>query len=64
MDGIRGYKFDGWFLLRKSNTQPLLSVRAEAKNNEDLEKLKDFVKGFLDKYNFLDFDWERQYEEA
>ncbi|KKQ75043.1 MAG: phosphomannomutase [Candidatus Woesebacteria bacterium GW2011_GWB1_38_5b] len=64
VDGIRGYKFDGWFLLRKSNTQPLLSVRAEAKNNEDLEKLKDFVKGFLDKYNFLDFDWERQYEEA
>jgi phosphomannomutase/phosphoglucomutase len=64
VDGIRGYKHNGWFLLRKSNTQPLLSVRAEAKTNEDLEELKTFVKEFLDKFDFIDFDWNRQYEEA
>ena len=64
VDGIRGYKHNGWFLLRKSNTQPLLSVRAEAKTNEELEKLKKFVKDYLDSYDFLDFDWSRQYEVA
>ena len=64
VDGIRGYKHNGWFLLRKSNTQPLLSVRAEAKNTEDLEKLKIFVADFFKRYDFLDFDWNRQYDEA
>jgi len=64
VDGIRGYKHDGWFLLRKSNTQPLLSVRAEARDEESLGKLKKFVSEFLDGYDFLDFDWERQYDEA
>ena len=64
VDGIRGYKHGGWFLLRKSNTQPLLSVRAEAKTNENLQKIKKFVKDFLDKHDFLSFSWERQYEKA
>lgn len=64
VDGIRGYKHNGWFLLRKSNTQPLLSVRAEAKDAESLEQLKKFVSEFLVNYDFLDFDWQRQYDEA
>jgi phosphomannomutase/phosphoglucomutase len=64
VDGIRGYKHNGWFLLRKSNTQPLLSVRAEAKSEDNLIKLKSFVKEFLNKFDFLNFSWERQYEEA
>lgn len=64
VDGIRGYKNNGWFLLRKSNTQPLLSVRAEARNQEDLDKLKIFISDFFNKYDFIDFDWKRQYEEA
>ncbi|OGM12417.1 hypothetical protein A2Z22_04560 [Candidatus Woesebacteria bacterium RBG_16_34_12] len=64
VDGIRGYKYNGWFLLRKSNTQPILSVRAEAKTEKDLVTLKDFVGKFFEKYEFLDFDWNRQYEEA
>jgi len=29
IDGIRGYYEDGWFLIRQSNTQPVISVRAE-----------------------------------
>jgi len=64
VDGIRGYKHGGWFLLRRSNTQPVLSVRAEARNEKSLEKLKIFVGDFFDRYDFLDFDWERQYEIA
>jgi len=64
VDGIRGYKHNGWFLLRKSNTQPLLSVRAESKDNESLNKLKTFVGDFFKRYDFIDFDWNKQYEEA
>ncbi len=64
VDGIRGYIHNGWFLLRKSNTQPLLSVRAESKNIDDLEKLKLFVGDFLNNFDFMDFNWDRQYEEA
>lgn len=61
IDGIRGYIFNGWFLLRKSNTQPIISVRAEAKTKKDLEKIKDFVKSRLDTYKEIEFDWEKQY---
>lgn len=64
VDGIRGYKHDGWFLLRKSNTQPILSVRAEADNQKNLDLLKVFVGEYFERYDFLDFDWNRQYDEA
>jgi phosphomannomutase/phosphoglucomutase len=62
IDGIRGYKHNGWFLMRKSNTQPILSVRAEAKTVENLEKLKAFVADHLKTYSEIDFDWERVYD--
>ena len=62
IDGIRGYKHNGWFLLRKSNTQPILSVRAEAKTEKDLDKLKVFVADHLKSYPEIDFSWERQYD--
>ena len=64
VDGIRGYKDDGWFLLRRSNTQPLLSVRVEAKTVEGLENLKNFIGGFFKKFDYLNFDWDRQYDVA
>jgi phosphomannomutase/phosphoglucomutase len=62
IDGIRGYRHNGWFLLRESNTQPLLSVRAEAKTKKDLKHLKNFVADHLKAYPEIDFDWERQYD--
>lgn len=62
IDGIRGYKHNGWFLLRKSNTQPILSARAEAKTRDDLRKLKKFVADHLKTYPEIDFDWERAYD--
>ncbi|MHA1710532.1 MAG: phosphoglucosamine mutase [Candidatus Freyarchaeota archaeon] len=41
MDGVRVDLEDGWFIVRPSNTQPLIRVTAEAKTEQ---KLKDLVK--------------------
>lgn len=60
VDGIRGYIEDGWFLIRASNTQPLISVRCEAKTKEGLEKIKKLIRNKLDEYPFLALDWEKQ----
>jgi len=60
VDGIRGYIKDGWFLIRASNTQPLISLRCEAKTKEGLEKIKKFVKDKLDQYPYLHLDWSKQ----
>lgn len=62
IDGIRGYVLDGWFLIRVSNTQPLLSVRCEAKTKDGLERIKKIVKDKIDDYDFIDLDWNRQYD--
>ncbi len=63
VDGIRGYIHNGWFLFRKSNTQPMVSVRCEARTKADLEKLKKFVKDHLDTYKpDVNLDWKRQYD--
>ncbi len=40
IDGVRVLTEDGWWLLRASNTQPVLVARAEAMNPEGLERLK------------------------
>lgn len=62
IDGIRGYIEDGWFLLRASNTQPIISVRCEARTKEGLEKIKRLVKSKLDEYPYINLDWGRQYD--
>ena len=41
IDGVRVTTPDGWWLLRASNTQAVLVARAEAKDEEGLERLKD-----------------------
>jgi phosphomannomutase len=40
IDGVRVLTQDGWWLLRASNTQPVLVARAEATSAEGLERLK------------------------
>ena len=40
VDGVRVNTPDGWWLLRASNTQPMLVARCEARNAEGLERLK------------------------
>ncbi len=60
IDGIRGYIEDGWFLLRASNTQPLIVVRCEAKSKNGLEKIKKLIKNKLEEYPYIKLDWNKQ----
>ena len=62
IDGIRGYLGDGWFLIRSSNTQPVISVRAEARSPEGLDKIRGFISDALDRYPEINFSWDRQYD--
>jgi len=59
IDGIRGYIEDGWFLIRASNTQPMLTIRAEAKTENGLEKIKKILQDKINQYSFLKLDWDR-----
>jgi phosphomannomutase len=47
IDGVRVSTPDGWWLLRASNTQDVLVVRAEASTPDGLERLKGQVKAEL-----------------
>lgn len=60
IDGIRGYLYDGWFLVRSSNTQPMIIVRVEAKTEEGLEKIKKVIKDKIDSIEDINLDWSRQ----
>lgn len=58
LDGIR-FSFPGsWGLIRPSNTEPLLTGRAEAKTQEKLEEIKRIIKEKLRKYGII-LDWEK-----
>ena len=39
MDGIRVRYDDGWYLCRPSNTEPILVMRAEGRNQEALDNI-------------------------
>ena len=43
IDGARIYFPDGWALVRASNTQPILVLRFEAKDETNLQKIKQIV---------------------
>lgn len=43
LDGVRVKSADGWWLLRASNTQDVLVARAEAANDESLNRLKGAI---------------------
>jgi phosphomannomutase len=47
IDGVRVSTKDGWWLLRASNTQPVLVARCEAADDAGLERLKGDLKGAL-----------------
>ena len=47
IDGVRVNTKDGWWLLRASNTQPVLVARCEAENQAGLERLKQALVGQL-----------------
>lgn len=47
IDGVRVSRHDGWWLLRASNTQPVLVARCEASSAKGLEVLKQEVASYL-----------------
>jgi phosphomannomutase/phosphoglucomutase len=54
IDGARVYFENGWALVRASNTQPILVVRFEAKDQESMEKIRKNIKETLSKYKSVD----------
>src|SRR2546428_4764165 len=50
VDGARAIFDDGWGLIRASNTQPALVLRAEAKNEHSLEQVKVSIGAELGKF--------------
>jgi phosphomannomutase len=51
VDGIRVIERGGWWLVRSSNTQSVLTIRAESTSDEGLKLLIDKISGFLKTYN-------------
>lgn len=47
VDGIRARNKDGWWLLRASNTEPMIVIRAESKSKLGLTSLKSSLIHFL-----------------
>ncbi|MFC1659376.1 phosphoglucomutase/phosphomannomutase PgmG [Pseudomonadota bacterium] len=47
IDGVRVNTEQGWFLIRASNTQPILIARCEADNKNDLKILKENLRDQL-----------------
>jgi len=43
IDGVKVVENEGWFLIRPSNTQPLIRLTVEAKNREALQRLADLA---------------------
>ena len=50
MDGVRVLFGDGWGLIRASNTQPVLVMRFEARTQEDLDKIRSEMEGWLEQH--------------
>jgi len=48
VDGIRAMNENGWWLIRASNTQPVLVARAEANSEKNLVELKNNLKKQLE----------------
>jgi len=51
IDGVRIDTPDGWALIRASNTQPKLSLRFEARDEDTLEQFKSAFSAILHKHN-------------
>ncbi|MBN1217346.1 MAG: phosphomannomutase/phosphoglucomutase [Anaerolineae bacterium] len=48
LDGARIHFEDGWALVRQSNTQPVISMRFEARSAAQLEKIQDRVQTLVE----------------
>lgn len=61
IDGARIVFDDGWGLVRASNTQPALIIRAEGKTPEALVRIKKIIEDKMKELN-IKFDWNNQGE--
>jgi phosphomannomutase / phosphoglucomutase len=50
VDGVRVLFGDGWGLIRASNTQPVLVMRFEARTQEDLQRIRSEMEGWLQQH--------------
>lgn len=58
INGARVYMDGGWGLVRASSNTPTLVLRFEAKNEADLEKIKNVFKNKLAKFNKVSKKWD------
>ena len=56
VDGVRIKFGDGWGLVRKSNTQPVIVTRFEAKTEARLNEIKNLVLSKLQEFGKLEID--------
>jgi len=56
VDGLRVKTKDGWFLIRSSQTEPLVTGRIEGKTKKSMESLKRLVQDLL-KAESVKLDW-------
>jgi phosphomannomutase len=49
---------EGWFLLRTSNTQPVVVLRVEGRDQAALERLLGEVEDFLRSQDITEIPWE------
>lgn len=54
VDGARAIFENGWGLVRASNTQPAVTLRFEAENEEQIAEYMSLFKAQLDKYDDID----------
>ncbi len=52
IDGVRFAFEDGWGLIRPSNTEPVVSGRAEGKTTQALDNIRQIINEQLKKHNF------------
>lgn len=58
INGARVYTDKGWALVRASSNTPTLVLRFEAKDEEELERLKEVMRGKLEKFEKVSKDWD------
>lgn len=57
IDGARVIFEHGWGLVRVSNTTPAITLRFEAKSQEELDKIESIFRKKLERFPFVDKEW-------
>jgi phosphomannomutase/phosphoglucomutase len=49
LDGVKVVFDTGWALFRASNTEPKISIAYESRDEEEFNRIKDFVQSIIEK---------------